>query len=98
MHNEKERAIKMNLIYLLQLLVTGVETSLTPKPQAKHDLRKKKSLTERLNDTCEKYFPLLCGIAIILCLFVFVWVCFTIVGISAVESGVMRNFINGGHI
>ena len=87
----------MNIIYLLQLLVTGVETSLTPK-KPKHDLRKKKSITERLNDTCEKYFPLLCGIAIILCLFVFVWVCFTIVGISAVESGVMRNFMNGGQI
>lgn len=84
----------MNLIYVLHalwVLLTGVETSLTPKK----DLHKKKTFTEKLNDTFEKYFPLLCGVAIIFCLLVFVLVCFWICGVSAVESGNYYNHFRG---
>ena len=87
----------MNLIYLLQLLVTGVETSLTPK-KPKHDLRKKKTIKEQLYEFLEDNFIVFAYIAIFIALGVLLWVAVWSCGISAVESGMMRNFINGGHI
>lgn len=36
--------------------------------------------------------------AILILLIIFIVVCFKIVGVSATESGMLRNFINGGGI
>jgi hypothetical protein len=46
----------------------------------------------------QRHFTILCFIMIVFLLVFFIWLCFTIVGVSAVESGGMRNFINGGQI
>ena len=89
----------MNIfIYLLQALATGVETSLTPKPKAKHDLRKKKTIKEQLYEFLEDNFIVFAYIIIIIAICVLIWVAIWMCGVSAVESGAMRNFINGGHI
>ena len=89
----------MNIfIYLLQALATGVETSLTPKPKAKHDLRKKKTIKEQLYEFLEDNFIVFAYIIIIIAICVLIWVAIWMCGVSAVESGMMRNFINGGHI
>ena len=86
------------LIYVLQVLMAGVETSLTPKPTPKHDLHKKKTPKEQLYEILEDNFIIfayaivLIGIATVIC--VAIWTC----GVSAVESGMMRNFINRGMI
>ena len=89
----------MNIfIYLLQALATGVETSLTPKPKAKHDLHKKKTIKEQLYEFLEDNFIVFAYIIIIIAICVLIWVAIWMCGVSAVESGMMRNFINGGHI
>lgn len=88
----------MNLTYLLQVLLAGVETSLTPKAQPKYDLRKKKTIKEQLYEFLEDNFIVFAYIAIFIALGVLLWVAVWSCGISAVESGMMRNFINGGHI
>ena len=86
------------LLYLMQLLMAGVETSLTPKAQPKYDLRKQKTFKEKLYEFLEDNFIVFAYIAIFIALGVLLWVAVWSCGISAVESGMMRNFINGGHI
>ena len=66
-----------------------------------NDLHRKSTRNDKLLDLNQKigqYFYIICILAIILCLIGFIAVCFSICGISAVESGGMRNFINGGLI
>ena len=56
----------------------------------KHDLRKpetKQSPIDVLNTYFTRYFGIIAVTVIIIALIVFVWVCFTFVGASAVESG-----------
>lgn len=75
----------MNILQLIYL-ITGVETSLTPK----HDLRKKVPLRERilkrLNKAIERNFYLIIALVMLIVLVVFIWTCFAIVGFG-VESG-----------
>ena len=83
------------MIQLLQLLLFGDMN----KPV--HDLHKKSTRNDKLlelNETLGQYFYIICIAVILLCLLIFVAVCFYVCGISAVESGAMRNFINGGLI
>ena len=64
-----------------------------------NDLHKKSTRNDKLmelNQIFGQYFYIICIAVIILCLILFIGVCFYICGISAVESGGMRNFINGG--
>lgn len=64
-----------------------------------NDLHKKSTRNDKLlkwNVILGQYFYIICIAVIILCLIGFISVCFYICGISAVESGGMRNFINGG--
>ena len=64
-----------------------------------NDLHKKSTRNDKLlkwNVILGQYFYIICIAVIILCLIGFIAVCFHICGISATESGMMRNFINGG--
>ena len=66
-----------------------------------HDLHKKSTRNEKLlkwNSIFGQYFYIICIAVILLCLIGFIGVCFYVCGISAVESGGMRNFVNGGYI
>ena len=42
--------------------------------------------------------PLLLALFLIMGVALFIMLCFAICGISAVESGGMRNFVNGGYV
>ena len=64
-----------------------------------NDLHRKSTRNDKLlkwNSILGQYFYIICIAVILLCLIGFIAVCFYICGISAVESGAMRNFINGG--
>jgi archaellum biogenesis protein FlaJ (TadC family) len=98
MYNEKKERAIMNLTYLLHVLLAGVETSLTPKAQPKYDLRKKKTIKEQLYEFLEDNFIVFAYVIMIIAIAVLIWVAIWMCGVSAVESGAMRNFINGGHI
>ena len=68
-------------------------------PTGKVRLNKKPTRDDyirNLNCWIERHFYIICLAAITLLLIGFVMVCFAIVGVSSVESGGMRNFVNGG--
>ena len=78
----------MNFIYYLINLLFG--TMNVPK----HDLRKKPTRNDnmrKLNRFIERNFYIICVLAIIFLLIMFVVVCYAIVGVSATESGVTYN-------
>ena len=64
-----------------------------------NDLHRKSPRNDKLlkwNLILGQYFYIICIAVILLCLLLFIAVCFYVCGISAVESGGLRNFINGG--
>lgn len=65
-----------------------------------HDLRSKKQREEdfriKLNCFIAKNFYIIVLAILLLCFITFVVSCFALVGVSATESGMLRNFINGG--
>jgi len=85
----------MSFLRLLQVLILG------NRNVPKHDLRKKPTSDDAiksLNEFLQRNFYIICVASIIFLLIVFVIVCYALVGVSAVESGAMRNFVNGGQI
>ncbi len=81
------------MIQLLQFLLFGD----MHKPV--NDLHKRSTRNDKLlkwNLILGQYFYIICIAVILLCLLLFIAVCFYVCGISAVESGGLRNFINGG--
>ena len=88
----------ISTLSLIRILLVG-----TPTPDKSTILNKKMSKQEkrtymkvRFNLWIERNFGFIALAAILILLLLFVVVCFWIVGVSAVESGGMRNFINGG--
>ena len=80
----------MNILRLLQVLLFGTQ------PVPKHDLRKRKTSDDAimsLNMFLQKNFYIICVLAILFLLIVFVIVCYALVGVSAVESGTIYNHI-----
>ena len=64
-----------------------------------YDLRKKPTKEDYFRDFncwCQRNFYIIAVISIVLSLLVFVFVCYNVVGVCAVESGGMRNFLAGG--
>lgn len=70
--------------------------------QPVHDLRSKKhkreDLRRNLNCFIAKNFYIIVLAILLLCFITFVVSCFLFVGISATESGMLRNFVNGGYV
>jgi hypothetical protein len=56
-------------------------------------LEKKITLEERIEAWANAHAFLLLSIAIVTLFFLFVWLCFALVGISAVDSGVTYNHL-----
>jgi hypothetical protein len=82
----------MNFTQLINLLLGNPTTSkvrLAKKPTREDHIRS-------LNCWIERNFYLIVLACMIFLLIAFVLVCFAIVGVSSVESGGMRNFVNGG--
>ena len=75
------------ILFLLNYLLLGN----TP---GKARLNKQLSLSEKINMWIEKNFYIISLAAILILLFVFIWVCFTFIGGSAVESGSVYNHFN----
>ena len=66
-----------------------------------HDLHKEETREDKwrnLNCFIQRNFYIIALAFILLSFLVFVAVCFYICGISATESGMMRNFVNGGFV
>jgi predicted RND superfamily exporter protein len=60
----------------------------------KHDLRKRNTSDDAmkgLNEFLQKNFYIICVLAILFLLIVFVICCYMVVGVSAVESGTVYN-------
>lgn len=86
------------IISTLSLLLVG-----TPTPDKSTILNRKISNREkriymkiRFSLWIERNFYIIALAAIVFLLVFFVLFCFCIVGVSALESGAMRNFMNGG--
>ena len=75
------------ILFLLNYLLLGN----TP---GKARLNKQLSLSEKINIWIERNFYIISLAAILILLFVFIWVCFTFIGGSAVESGNVYNHFN----
>ena len=79
----------MKFTYLINLLLgnpTAGKVRLQKKPTRDDHIR-------TINCWIERHFYIICLAAIVLLLVAFVMVCFAIVGVSAVESGVPYNHI-----
>lgn len=66
--------------------------------QPVYDLHRRNTKEDKLiklNGVIGQYFYIICILAIIFCVIVFLAVCIKF-GFSATESGMMRNFVNGG--
>ena len=90
----------VSFLSLLYVLLVG-----TPTPNKSRILNRKLTPKEKrvyykvkINLWIERNFGLIALAAILILLMIFVVMCFWIVGVSATESGAMRNFINGGVI
>ncbi len=55
-----------------------------------------KTFLEKVDDFALSHADIFMPLALIILVLLFVELCFTMVGVSAVESGMMRNFLNGG--
>ncbi len=79
-------------IQMLIVLLVG-----TKNVQPVHDLRKKPTREDHLktiNCTVKKYKYIFLALFFIAILVAFVWVCFAVVGTSAVESGAVYNHMD----
>jgi predicted RND superfamily exporter protein len=81
-----------SLINFLLVLLIGIPT---PK-NSLHKKPTKDDFYRAFNCWIQRNFYIIALASIIFLLICFVIFCFWIVGVSAVESGGMRNFINGG--
>lgn len=64
------------------------------KNMPKHDLRKKHTSNDAMNNLNEflgRNFYIICVLTIIFLLIVFILVCYMLVGVSATESGIIYN-------
>ena len=59
-------------------------------------LHKQKTVSEKIDDFALKHADIIMPACLILGMVIFVWLCFNIVGVCAVESGGLRNFLAGG--
>lgn len=59
-------------------------------------LYKQRTTTEKIDDFALSHAHIILPLAIIILLALFLGLCFAICGVSAVESGMMRNFLSGG--
>ena len=81
----------MSILSVLQVLINN-EAQSVPK----HDLRKKPTSNDAmkgLNEFLQRNFYIICVLAIIFLLIVFVICCYLVVGVSAVDSGVTYNHL-----
>jgi len=82
------------LTAILSLLLgtnTGAKNSLHKKPTT-YDFKQK------VNCWVYRNFYIIALVFLVLVFVTFIFACFAMVGISATESGAMRNFMNGGVI
>jgi len=82
----------MSILRLLQVLILGLILGNRNVP--KHDLRKRNTSDDAmksLNEFLQKNFYIICVLAILFLLIVFVICCYIIVGVSATDSGVTYN-------
>ena len=56
------------------------------------------TLSDRIDAWCSRHITLCLTVALIIFSVLFVMLCFAVVGVSALESGGMRNFVNGGWV
>jgi hypothetical protein len=80
----------MSILRLLQVLILG------NRNVPKHDLRKRNTSDDAmkgLNEFLQKNFYIICVLAILFLLIVFVICCYMVVGVSAVDSGITYNHI-----
>jgi uncharacterized membrane protein len=80
----------MSILRLLQVLILG------NRNVPKHDLRKRNTSDDamkELNEFLQKNFYIICVLAILFLLIVFVICCYMVVGVSAVDSGITYNHI-----
>ena len=66
-----------------------------------YDLRKRnrrEDIRKNLNCFIAKNFYIIVLAILLLCFITFVVSCFLFIGISATESGMLRNFVNGGYV
>ena len=69
--------------------------------QPVNDLRKRnrrEDIRKNLNCFIAMNFYIIVLVILLLCFITFVVSCFALVGVSATESGMLRNFVNGGYI
>ena len=81
----------LSLLYFLLVGTPTAKNSLHKKP-THADYRKSVNCWVQMN------FGIIALAAILILLIIFIVSCFMIVGVSATESGMLRNFINGGVI
>ena len=56
------------------------------------------TLSDKIDAWCTRHITFCLAVALIIFSVLFVALCYAICGISAVESGGMRNFVNGGWV
>ena len=56
------------------------------------------NLSDKIDAWCSRHFTFCLAVALILFGILFVVLCYAVIGVSAIESGGMRNFVNGGWV
>ena len=79
----------MSFLSLLQVLLNGTESNV-PKYNL-HKRQDKEDILQQINRIIERNFYTIALAVIILLFLVFIWACFTIVGLSATDSGLTYN-------
>jgi len=83
----------INFIRIMLISLLGLQENVPV-----HDLRKQPDnldFKQKINCWVNNHLWLLGVVIFIVGLFLFVWFCFWICGLAAVESGMMRNFLGG---
>ncbi len=86
----------VNKIFVIILTIFGFKFN-----QPKYDLHRKNTREQYLRNLdlwVSMNFGIISLVVLVGLVFFFVWFCFFITGVSAVESGGLRNFVNGGMV
>ena len=87
--------------YINLFITTILSLLLGTNTAAKHSLYKeptKEDFTKKLNCWVYRNFYIIVLVILVAVFVTFIFTCFAIVGLSATESGMLRNFVNGGVI
>ena len=86
----------MNLIYILYLLLGIIKINTPVRLNKKEETSFTETISNRIDAWANRHAILTLIVMVAFLIALFVWLIFALTGVSATESGMLRNFISRG--